>query len=171
MELINRTGWRSDDLRSFFYACCKRAGYDTKRRVEVITSRSPWRVRGLASVGGRWIKMLLPDEPFELKLMAQVFIHELDHNAGLNHEDMVKSYNIDASWANSLMLRKKEPKAKPKRDIIKERSDHAEKMLQAWERKLNLAKTKQKLWAGKAAYYSKALAQRAQTEQPTEVRK
>ena len=44
----------------------------------------------------------------------------------------------------------------PKKPLVEQRAEHARKMLTTWNRKLKLAKTKQKHWAAKVRYYEKA---------------
>lgn len=99
---------------------------------------------------------------FPVKDYAQVLEHEIGHNLGLRHKEMMRVGNIDVAYVEGFAVepKKKRPKSKPNRDLIQERADNAKKQLKKWELKLKRSKTFYKKWADKVKYYEKKLEER-----------
>lgn len=94
-------------------------------------------------------------EPYYLVEVAQIFSHELHHNLGLNHKDMIDWDKINCDWAKSFVIRKKEVKEKPKKDLKFARYEKAVAKVQDYESKLRRIKNLLKKWQNKAKYYEK----------------
>lgn len=170
MKIKNTTRWRTSDLRRIFRAALKAEGL-TEREAARYVDVAPGRrcVRGCATITGTWVRMTvrnpLPGETEmpadKLDRFAQVFVHEIGHNAGLRHEDMVDWYTIKVPWTVGMEVRVEEPKPKVKRNLQAERRAHAEKKLAEWQKKAERAKRLAKKWAGKVRYYERAAEKKA----------
>ncbi|NUQ34322.1 MAG: hypothetical protein HUU29_05220 [Planctomycetaceae bacterium] len=179
MILENHTQYRRNDLQAFFLAGLKALGESSqdidRKRIIVKYSRSRGAVTGLATLGkpdrhGSWIQMNLPGPsyPLDLQEVARVFRHELDHNFGLEHADMMPVNELGhQAWAEGLSIRLLEEPAKPARDIQRERYDHAKWMLDYHrgelakleairQRKLGVVRR----WNEKVEYYEQVFAER-----------
>lgn len=110
LEIDNRSGYATSDLRDFFQTAMRNLGLHEKKSILVVSS--PIRSRGCAEVGpmkrGRKegekvVIALASPSHFSLKRLTNLTIHELGHTAGLEHEDM--PYNMHwsigplPSWA------------------------------------------------------------------------
>lgn len=143
MEVRNKTAYLTTDLRKFFLRGIRAEGMDPKGYCIVVEYRGYSRYRGWGSYGSKWIKILLPDEPYPnlVRDYAGVLVHEIAHNRGLRHKDM--SYKgWDLSFAAGLSLRLREQKPKAPRNLRLERFEHAKGLLSRHESKL---KREQKL--------------------------
>lgn len=156
MKIENTTHWRTTDLMRLFKACCKQEGMHHRRRVEVEYSKSG-RVNGVARIHGVWIKMRIPRKKAEQESIASVFIHELAHNRGVMHENMSNPMRCCCrslgAWAKDYVIRSKEVKQKPKRNLVQERHIHAKKMLLKHQKILTRENTLVKKWDKKVRYY------------------
>jgi len=138
MRIVNKTKWRTDDLKALFRAAAEEHGYREELKdtlVRVVTRNRT--VGGTAYLGkvfsrsddhsGYLINMHLPSpdraerwiatrpDTTLPKILAQVFVHECDHAfSELRHKEMVASEDIDVPRAEGLPLRPAEPKRKPK---------------------------------------------------------
>ncbi len=170
MKIENTTKWRTADLRKVFKAALKAEGLterEAARYVDVAPGR--WRVRGCATLTGTWVRMTVPNPkpgqecmPAELlDKFARVFVHEIGHNAGLAHEDMMEWWEIPVPWTVGLEVRPKEAKPEKKRDLQAERRAKAEKKLAEWEAKQKRAAKRVKYWRSKVRYYERAAQKKA----------
>lgn len=112
MKIVNKTNYSNKDLRRFFIAGCKEYGAVTRRRViEVVYSRSGF-ITGYAYYNSLLMRIRLPKDAEylnkNLKRAAQVFLHELGHNHGLHHREMVKSTTIETHFHEGMQIRTKE---------------------------------------------------------------
>lgn len=55
--------------------------------------------------GKRFIRIFLPDGDFDLRKLAQIFEHEVDHTLGLQHKDMIDSNLLEPKWHDGLYPR------------------------------------------------------------------
>jgi hypothetical protein len=86
--------------------------------VAVRNNKTDWCKGSKAWLNSISIVMCIPrPDRLNMRIVAQTFIHELGHNRGLKHDEMINSYSIDASWAESYQLR---TKTKPPRPIIED---------------------------------------------------
>lgn len=125
MRLQNKSIWNTGDLRKFLVACFEKAGVEHKGYlVEIVNRcRGKYWIRGLGSYTQKWIKLFLPvnyetgsdgsayyEDITELDLgeLAQVTLHEIDHNKGLHHKDMIDFGNIECEWTKNYQINKGE---------------------------------------------------------------
>lgn len=101
------------------------------------------------------------------RVLAWVFIHELCHVVGRRHREMANSYYYEwrfyahnpgrMSWVDSLLLREKEIKVKPKVDLQLKRYDHVLATLKDKKSKLKRLQNQIKKWDQKRKYYESVL--------------
>jgi len=99
--------------------------------------------------------------------IADVFMHELDHCKGYRHKQMPGGgycLQKDVEFAKEYEIRPKAVQARPKRDLQRERYNHAIEMVKEAEKRIKklksytkLAKTILKKWEGRVKYYEKEL--------------
>lgn len=139
LEIRNYTDWRGDDLRRLFMAGLRDAGATAWRDIRVryhkihLASESLWQTRGRGKYGvwsvnsegahyiqGRGISMWLPHPDFiatiidgeqlAMKVVAQVFEHEVMHTLGMRHREMAQDIrwcSQPVPWSEGLRLRPK----------------------------------------------------------------
>lgn len=169
MRIVNKTRYRTDDLRRWLNAAHKAMAAPTHKTVEVKYSHRgmAW---GCASFSGGWMMLTLPGDPDKVGgvgRLAQLLEHEIAHNLGLRHGEMHPSTRRGAarepgSWEEGMELpRLREEPSKPSpEDRVAQREAKARKMLERWERKVKLAKTRLAKWAAKVRYYERRAAER-----------
>lgn len=88
MRLINKTGYRTDDLRRFLLAAHESMSAPHEgKTVTVREGRSSH--HGRASLWGGWMMISIPPPGKEnIKTIAQVTEHEIAHNLGVRHSEM-----------------------------------------------------------------------------------
>jgi len=174
LALKNNTRYRTQDLRKLFLECMRREGMQ-RARVTVNYSKRG-RVHGRAWFNTILSEMFLPKSftkwvegkgyvreqikeftPEQVEDIAQVFRHELGHNLGLKHEDMVCCWHIDCSWARGFVVRLKEQKPAKRRDLVQERYLKAVRKVKEFECKVKRSKTLLDKWSRKVSYYEKKL--------------
>lgn len=101
MKLQNETELNSKPLRALLLENIKKAGLQQKRTVRVIYSHAPVpRYSGRGRLFGTWIRVSIPKgKEFDPVRFSQVVQHELDHNRGLRHRDMIHWWDINCEWA------------------------------------------------------------------------
>jgi hypothetical protein len=181
MKIKNKTEWSTRDLQKLMNECVRREGMDNHRTVIIEYSKRFRTTHGVASVYGRWIKMyvLRPileyNEGSEIKkkfwefdsvLFAEIFTHELGHNRGLHHDEMISLSSMDMSWAKEFKVNLKNGlkfengqivSAVPKepRDLKKERYQNVLMHIKEKETELKRTQTLLKKWKRKQRYYEK----------------
>lgn len=133
------------------------------RETGCTVSRLPSSFAGASRVPG-----LVDGLRSDLRDFANVFLHELEHNLGLRHHQMVEGAcrgaqagrDRGASWIAGLVIRSKPAEIRPSTDerraaLLAARERAARDSLARWERKLALAKTKVAAWRRKVGYYEK----------------
>jgi len=174
VKVVNKTKWDTKYLKKLFLECEKHIfntylvhGEAKKdRHVTVKTHRTYW-VGGYAWYHSHSIVIKIPppvsvhlgniktENAFSARRVAQVYLHEVGHNIGLMHKQMVPSSKIDVSWWPDENIPLKITKEKPKVNLIEVRAAKAQKKLDEWTKKLNRAKTFVKKYQGKVRYYEK----------------
>jgi len=114
MKIENVTKYKTSDLRRIFLAVQKHTGITKTQHVRVEPTRRHG-VHGRAQVAGNWILMCLPGKNVHAVTVARVFWHEMQHNAGLRHDDMASCWNFDCSFADGMPIgtRAKRQRVKP----------------------------------------------------------
>lgn len=185
MKLVNKTHYRSDDLRKFFRAGLIALGAETTKNITVTYSkRSSDRIWGRASYGGpdrqgRNMTMCLGKDASSWSLIrfAWVFEHEVYHTLGLRHSDMNEDTHwcrgdVLPTWAEGLQIRLRPSVTKPKQPreeklarLIEQRQQKAWERLQEIESKLRRYLKLKKKWAAKLKRYEKRAARPKQENQ------
>lgn len=114
------TEWNTKDLQKLMNECIRREGVENNRRIEIEYAKHSWEsYSGRAWVNSNWIKMIVPrpitkgwidkeyrpkETIFDAEKFAKVFIHELGHNRGLRHEEMINWSEVDASWTKDFKV-------------------------------------------------------------------
>lgn len=160
MKVRNETNYDTHYLRRLFLACEKHEGTDSRyRHVKVIYWQRS-RVSGYAWYNSNSVVMKLPkDSDVGTRRVAQTYIHEVGHNLGLRHKDMVARFEINTTWLpdEEVPLKKVKP-AKPKQPLIEKRAAHAQKMLDKHLTKFKREKNLVTKYRRKVAYYEKRMA-------------
>jgi hypothetical protein len=168
MQVENKTKYDTRYLKRLFIACDKHEGaHITSKRMR---GRKVWvkpgrsRIHGAAWLHSTSIVMSLPAKEPSARKIAQIYIHELGHNLGLNHKHMMNWWEIDVSWwpDECVPLKAKKITAVEKPNIVEVRAAKAQKKLDEWTKKLNRAKTFVKKYRTKVRYYERRAA--AKTE-------
>lgn len=122
----------------------------------------------------RWVKPKYERRPYDevpediLRDLAHVLEHELDHNFGLEHAEMIVTREPRGDWWKGLRIRRKAEKSKPTpAERSAAREAHARKMAENWavkakalEKKLKAARSRCASWSLKLRYYEKKAARR-----------
>lgn len=188
LHLKNETDWNTADLKRFVRAALRYLGVSEDRNVRITNRRSLDAIgaSGCAYLNSRSMTVRLPRPIYrativgddgareewrrrevmhevDLRDFAYVFLHELEHNLGLEHRQMRRSRKVFTPWLAGLVVRAKAEKAKPaplpageRRALTREaREAKARQRLALWERKMRLAKTKVAAWRRKVARYDR----------------
>jgi len=113
LNVQNRSGYDTEDLREFFSRGLSAMRVRTCRRIIVVAA--PARSRGCADVGsvkvhGRVIVIAIaPPSRFSLRRLARLFEHEVAHTLGHEHEtmphDLLWSLGAIPRWARGARIR------------------------------------------------------------------
>lgn len=88
--------------------------------------------------------------------LARVLEHEIDHNLGLNHGDMLPVSSLRPKWHEGLVIRRQGEAQKPTRVQKSERREaHARAMLAKHEDALRREQRLVKRWTQKVRYYDR----------------
>ena len=109
IELVNRSGYDTADLRRFLERGAAATGISHKR-LRVVVTASPIRSRGCAAVGGTRMSIAIaPPSRFSLRRLARLFEHEAAHIRGAQHGHMPRNllYSLGPvpAWARGLRIR------------------------------------------------------------------
>jgi len=159
MEIKDHTTWNTKDLKKLFVRVSKEENYFPKI-IEVKYQRGNF--LGRAELNGSLVIIYLPHKRYflewengkyrqkekvaviieneELIELAKTYVHELNHNKGLTHKDMVKDSELKVDYIKKF---KEEfvinRDSKQKKDFIVERFEKAKKNLDNWLDKQELA--------------------------------
>lgn len=114
-KIRNRTHWNTQDLRRFLVRVANESFDDGEKlviHVEATYNRGGIRhssCSGWATLGGQWVKIMLPSGSVDRIDLAHTIAHEFAHLRGLNHAAMrgaalwgrVGNYREIYAWAGS----------------------------------------------------------------------
>lgn len=124
VKMVNRSPYRGDDLLRFIHAGLKAKDcYGLVKTVEFLVSPY-FRTKGYAYCDEGRIQVIFPrgfDPAKDMRELAQVFEHEVDHIFGLEHRDMEDWWTLRPVWQESLKIRLRKNTAKPKVEAVLER--------------------------------------------------
>lgn len=167
MKIENRTQWRMDDVRKIVTAGFQANSFDGSN-TKVLVKYWRGHTLGRATLDGRRMTLFLrgPSStdltnraytPGLVRQLAGTINHEIAHLRGLGHREMdLASFKTPEAtkWIEGLELRLQErPIAMLVETRIRERQEHALRMLAKAERKLKIATTVYRRWKTKVAYY------------------
>jgi hypothetical protein len=178
MKIVNKTTWGTEQLRDLFKLICKKEDFEEPRTVEVVyMGYRGLRCLGQAVVGNHnWVRLMMSDrtttmndngrsQVVEMKEysgldvigLAQVFVHELQHTDGLRHREMMDSNKFNVDYVKGIVIKRKEVEPMPKRDLRRDRYDHALTMLKNYELKRKRIINLLKKWGRKVKYYERVM--------------
>jgi len=184
MKIINKTNWRTDDLKKLLTAAFNeddrvegKYKYRDRLRIEIVYSKGPrrWVVEaykkrnlelpvrrlysGYAFYNGNFMKLRIPKEKIDKEILVKIFIHEAGHIRGFRHSGMRRWIDIEASWAkdDKYQMRQKETKVKPKVDLQLKRYEHILTLLKDKKSQLKRLQNQIKKWNQKRKYYESVL--------------
>jgi hypothetical protein len=124
IEVVNKTPYRGDDLRRFMYAGLhSKECYNLVKTVEFLVSPY-FRTKGYAYCDEARIQIIFPrgfDPSSDMRELAQVFEHEVDHIFGLEHRDMEDWWTLNPTWQKKLKMRVRAKARKPQVEVNLER--------------------------------------------------
>jgi hypothetical protein len=181
MKIKNYTQWNTKDLQKLMNECVRREGMDNHRIVIIEYSKRFCTTHGLASINGNWIRMFVLKpiveynegseirkklREFDSMLFAEIFTHELGHNRGLHHDEMVSISDFEMAWAKEFKVNLKDElkfengkiiSAIPKepRNLKTERYEKTLKKVREFETKVKRYKNLLRKWEKKQKYYER----------------
>lgn len=175
LRVKNETDLCGRSLRQFILAGLRYRGADESKVVRVVYARRGSRLLGLGQYGGghwydqgRRITLYVPREgAVDADRIARTLDHEIDHTFGLVHKDMISAHERDVSWAAGLELPRRAKRAPPSAEerralAVAKREEHARAMLKKARTRMKRAKTIERKWAKKVAYYDRKAAERSE---------
>ena len=171
MRIVNKTNWRTDDLRRLFSAVLAQWNkiddlkVPSKRlcNIKVVPTRTRQRMSGCAYVNSGWMTIRLPTTgPVDIPKLGFLFEHELAHCAGYHHNKMgpLNHWTIANSgryaYLDGMTISAKEAKPpKPQPDKQIERYQSSVAALARWRTKLKRAQTGMKTHQARVRRYEK----------------
>lgn len=154
-ELHNKTRYDTRLLRSIFTWCIQDRELKKHLRVFVVSGRTREgyrpHVSGRATIGGSRVKMKLPITKTNLRSLAQVFVHELQHIEGVrSHRDMVSCSALalpgfPQEWEGVEIAPTTESKPDPT-NLLEKKLMKAQRMVKRWTTANKRAQTMLKKW-------------------------
>jgi len=160
MKISNRTQFDTAILRMFFKEAIIENGLEPEGYyVEINHARGEY-ITGWGYYHRKVIQINIPKEIDLTKLinvrkLAQVTIHELDHNRGLKHKEMLPWNKLNVEWAAKYIIETEEPKVKPRQDKSAKREENARKKVDEYKKKIKRYQNLLKKWNKKVAYYDR----------------
>lgn len=159
MKLVNKTKWRTDDLRAIIKRVIQQIekyGFDAtcrkRLRLTIVPARQQKGCSGYAYVFGRNARVMIPTKANELDAkikigFAHVIAHECAHIMGHIGERWMRAHPVWGrisrekywSWAAEMPIRKQE--IKTKRVPIETKISAIDLRLKKWRSKLKRAQT------------------------------
>lgn len=177
MRIINKTHWRTDQLKALVRKVAEQeVDEDKRKQIRVhVEYRRNWRSPGgrgsygLSGQNPRLAMWLYLDrkEPPDPVVLAHTVAHEFAHNHGLRHREMMRTRRYGYAegwrehypWAKDFPIEAKPEKPKPSaQDRVQQKLLSAQQALKLWQRKRKLAETKLHVWKRRACCYERKLA-------------
>lgn len=175
MKIVNSTHWRSDQIMAIVRRVADDELDSEKRRgfeIRVVYAR--WRhgrdhgtTGGCAPYFGRWIKLKVQSDAVDTVDLAHTIAHEFGHTRGVRHNAMRGSSRYSRygdwreryAWAKDFPVERVEATPKPTTaDKRLARLGHADKMAEAWRRKVKRAEGRVAYWRRRAMAIRRTLA-------------
>lgn len=173
MKIVNKTHWRTDQMRAVLQRCAEmelEAPHRTRMVVEVTYRRRGGGSSGCAFVKSNWCRVRVSSDAFDVVDFAFVACHEFAHCRGMEHRQMPRYYvrNVYGgtatgheryAWAAAHVVERKAPPARPTAvDLASARHRHALAMQAKAETRAKRATTLLRKWNQKVAYYERRMA-------------
>lgn len=180
IKFTNKTNWNTRDLRRLVEVGLREeVGEFHEYWVEIYSMTAGRRYTGHGTYHACWMDIGAPLDHIEtgdgstaylevmpskdVIRMARTLAHEVQHNKGERHNEMVGSFELPVPWIHKMLeagfqVRRKPVKEKPKPDLQMKRYQHAYKMLVEHEKKLNRERKLIAKWRQKVRYYERVLA-------------
>lgn len=158
-HIVNKTRYNGHVLRRLVAWCIRHAGAEGRTRMVTFNyTRQDRGCSGYAWLNGSSVVMRLIKGKTDGTNAAQVLLHEIGHNLGLQHRDMVPSHTIALPGfpADLTTLVEVPPKPKPAPDPVERVAGKlaaVEAKVKEWESKLRRTRTWLKKWERRAKYY------------------
>lgn len=124
VKMVNRSPYRGDDLLRFIHAGLKAKNcYGLVKTVEFLVSPY-FRTKGYAYCDEARIQVIFPrgfNPAKDMRELAQVYEHEIDHIFGLEHKDMPDWWTLEPTWQEHLRIRLRKDALKPQSEAALER--------------------------------------------------
>lgn len=168
MRIVNKTMWRTDQLRAIVGRVAQdELDPERRRYLEVFVEyrRANACVIGRAPRGGYRMKITIERKNVDRALLAHIIAHEMAHIRGLRHSEMRGSVRYDYkegwreyyAWADQMPLERKQVKQELKEDVQLVRYNRVIDRQRAWATKLKRAQTALKKLSRQRRYYEKVL--------------
>lgn len=177
MRVINKTKWRTDQLKAIAQRVAKdELDPEKAKRITItfVSTRPKYGARAYSSgycsyLGGNNIIVRLHHTLQNKTDLGMVLAHEMAHARGMNHKQMrnaprynrVGNYREVYAWAEAMPLEVKPKRAKAPVDIQAVRHKRILAATKRWETKLKRAQTALKKLRAQDRYYSRAMAAKA----------
>ena len=151
MKIINKTDYATKDLKKIFMACERFFGSNSKTRIVTVVKchrgvhgraflKSNRLTMKFASAysgrvfngNGEWVDYATPT-PLSSHHIAKVYLHEVEHNHGFRHKEMIKWWNYKIDFIEDYgVLPKGE---KQHEDKFEKEIDSINKKIKQWSSK------------------------------------
>lgn len=107
--------------------------------------------------GKRFIRLFLPREQFDLRKLAQVFEHEVDHTLGLRHRDMAAIDDLDPRWHEVVEWKRGEVREEGKEDDTQKKLLYAMRKVKECRTRVKRTQTSLRMWERRVRLYERRL--------------
>jgi hypothetical protein len=162
LKLINKTHYRTTDLRSLVLAALHREAPGHKTwYVRVTYRRAGTERRGCAYLRSTSFRLMVERSDggdmsdFDRDTLAYVIVHEIAHCRGMTHAQMrataFEGHARDCAWASAFRVRARPvvpplTAAERRAARVADAAARAEKKVEEWSRRAKLAATKLRKW-------------------------
>lgn len=157
MIFKNETDWNTRQLRKLCLIVLRKVGINPKWTTLIVEYDRRNDYHGLASLGGCWIKMIVPkpQAQFNVEIFTKILEHEAEHNLGLKHKDMMHWSMKEVNYTKEFEVIAKVKKPKIDTNLKEIRHQKAKAKIKELMTKLKRTQTLLKKWQRKVKYYEK----------------